>query len=323
MNTKPLISCLAILVLASFSPMSSEAASSIQQQVSQIRTIKGHIDPEAKYYAYLQSASWCGPCQQEMPKIAKQYQAMKAAGMEVILCSHDVSAQKAIAFMKKHGAEFPAVMAKEAGSLPGFEQASGIPNAIVVDSDGRVLKKGHGSILENWQDIINNPTTQKEGQSCSQGTACGQNGGCPAAGQTEDTVAEALQKASFFNANPDKDAAYYIYFYASSSCCGCRMVMPRVASLYPEMKSHGVELIHFSCDQTRREAEQCLKSNQATFPATMASGNEAYFPGHPTGVIPLPYAVIVDTEGSVIYKDNAAFLENWKSFLPAGGAGGQ
>ena len=112
-------------------------------------------NPEAKYFIYLQSASWCGPCNMEMPIVVKQYKAMKMGKkVELILVSHDNNADAAVKFMKKYGGDFPCILANsgESGKLPAFKFAGGIPNASVVKANGKEVANAHaGEIIGNWK----------------------------------------------------------------------------------------------------------------------------------------------------------------------------
>lgn len=110
----------------------------------------------AKYYIFLQSASWCGPCNAEMPHVVKQYKAMGQGKkkVEIILLSHDKSNDAAVGFMKKYGADFPCVLASSVSgsALPGYKYANAIPNASVVKEDGKeVVNTVAPEVIKNWK----------------------------------------------------------------------------------------------------------------------------------------------------------------------------
>lgn len=113
---------------------------------------------KAKYYIYLESASWCGPCNQEMPQVVKAYKEFsKTKQVELILMSADKEAAAAKAFIKKYHGNMPCLLggSPEAKAVPGFKQAPGIPHATVVDASGKVIKEGHGGIVAEWKSYIN------------------------------------------------------------------------------------------------------------------------------------------------------------------------
>lgn len=113
---------------------------------------------DAKFYVYLCSASWCPPCRALMPKIVNEYEALRAAGGEIILLCFDRTPQVGEAYIKKYGVKFPAVMADfRAASqlgLPGFTPPRGIPHVTFVTPGGKVMHAGFGGTMLGWRDII-------------------------------------------------------------------------------------------------------------------------------------------------------------------------
>lgn len=110
-------------------------------------------DAKATHYIYLVSASWCGPCNQEMPHVVQQYKEMRECGVELILVSGDHDQGAAKGFLSKYGAEFPCVMGDtERNKLPGWKDNNSIPFANIVDAEGNSLASGRaGQILGNWK----------------------------------------------------------------------------------------------------------------------------------------------------------------------------
>ena len=101
----------------------------------------------AKVYLCLFSASWCGPCRAEMPRIARTYaDTLKAdPDIELIHFSCDRDDTKAMAWAKEHDVKFPVVKPK--GGNPLNLHARGIPHLFIVKADGTVLEEGHPASL--------------------------------------------------------------------------------------------------------------------------------------------------------------------------------
>ena len=108
---------------------------------------------KAKYYIYLHSASWCGPCKALMPEIVKEYKKMQKKNVEIILIGHDQTPEAAKDYLEHYGAEFPGVLSSSADAkkLPGITAPNGIPAATIVDAKGNVLYSGHGKGALEWK----------------------------------------------------------------------------------------------------------------------------------------------------------------------------
>ena len=128
----------------------------VAQALSKARVMNGRANLGADYFIYVQSASWCGPCKVEMPELVKLYPQMQAANVELILVGLDGTEQEALAYLKSFGAPFPGVHYRDEAlkSLPGFELSRTVPHATLVDKQGRLIAKGHGSLARKWQQIV-------------------------------------------------------------------------------------------------------------------------------------------------------------------------
>lgn len=126
---------------------------------------------DADFYIYLTSASWCGPCNAEMPHVVEQYAKMRELGtVELVMLSGDQSPEAAKGFAERYGATFPVLNPRSLnGQLPpGYEQPCGIPNAIIVDNEGNVIRNGHGAIVMQWESLtVNNPDYESKGKAAS------------------------------------------------------------------------------------------------------------------------------------------------------------
>lgn len=141
-------------------------ATPVGKAVGKLKTFNGKPNKKAQVYIYLQSASWCGPCNQEMPEVAAAYKEMDKDGRaEIILIGHDQTEDGAKKFLKQYKAKFPGILVNGKGvdKLPGFRMAQGIPNAIMVDAEGNVLASGYpSSIIPQWKQAVESLESAEE-----------------------------------------------------------------------------------------------------------------------------------------------------------------
>ena len=134
-----------------------------------LEAIQGYVtekrpDTHARYYIYLQSAGWCGPCNQEMPKIVAEYGEMRKNGVELIFVSCDKTPEDAAAFMKKYGADFACVgfSTPAAAALPGFTPERRVPRMSIVDASGKVVQPPvfAAHVLPKWRELTHTPSAE-------------------------------------------------------------------------------------------------------------------------------------------------------------------
>lgn len=98
-------------------------------------------------------ASWCGPCRNEMPHMVALYDKYKAKGLGIVGISLDNKQKDWETATKTLGIKWP-----QMSDLKGWDNAAArmfnirsIPQVIVVDQKGVILKKGlRGEALEKF-----------------------------------------------------------------------------------------------------------------------------------------------------------------------------
>jgi len=95
-------------------------------------------------------ASWCGPCRAEMDSLERLSRRFGGKPFKVVGISTDDDPKAAYAFIKRTGVTFENYIDKHL-VLENMLGADRIPLTVLVDSDGRVLAKVHGS--QQWDSL--------------------------------------------------------------------------------------------------------------------------------------------------------------------------
>lgn len=128
----------------------------VAKAIAQLDPFNAEPDYKAKYFIYLQSASWCGLCKALLPKVIEIYPDMKEKKVELIIVGHDHTLDEAHKYMEDMEAPFPSVYAMnpKISTLPGFTRSPGIPAMTIVDEKGKVIFSGHGQKVLKWESEI-------------------------------------------------------------------------------------------------------------------------------------------------------------------------
>lgn len=251
----------------------------------------------AEYFIFLKSASWCGPCNMEMPTVAKAYEEMKLSEkVELILLSHDQTEDKAKGFLEKYGAKFPGLM-KEA-SLPALPPSNGIPNATIMKADGTVIQSGHGSIIRGWKE-----------KTIGKYAILGDDG--------EPRVGKTIKKMKFTNSKPSAKADFYLYLYAPDLESAPDSVISQLANSQKALKKEKVEVIFIADAKTPALITKYLKSRKAKFAGIQKSDDAvAELPGIGSFEAS-PQVWMVTQSGAVALSGGIELATEWPEVVKA------
>ncbi len=93
-------------------------------------------------------ASWCPYCALQNPRLQKLYDATRGTGLRILTVSIDANPQLAGDYVAKRGFTFPVTMESDA-LCAATGPRKGLPELLVLDADGRVVKKETGEMLED------------------------------------------------------------------------------------------------------------------------------------------------------------------------------
>ncbi|AQW30362.1 TlpA disulfide reductase family protein [Ralstonia syzygii subsp. celebesensis] len=93
-------------------------------------------------------ASWCPYCALQNPRLQKLYDATRDTDLRLLTISIDANPQLAGDYVAKRGFTFPVTMESDA-LCAATGPRKGLPELLVLDADGRVVKKETGEMLED------------------------------------------------------------------------------------------------------------------------------------------------------------------------------
>lgn len=92
-------------------------------------------------------ATWCGPCQEEMPMIVQEEQGYRNRGVVFIGTSLDAAKDidKVRAFVTQHHAQYP-IWVGTVDDLERFKLGPGVPATAFINADGEIVGRVLGEI---------------------------------------------------------------------------------------------------------------------------------------------------------------------------------
>jgi len=96
-------------------------------------------------------ATWCGPCEAEMPAMQRLYQALAGPDFELVAVSVDASREDVEAFRSRLGLGFPIALDPEKRVADAY-QSHRYPESYLLDREGRILARYIGP--RDWDTAI-------------------------------------------------------------------------------------------------------------------------------------------------------------------------
>jgi len=94
-------------------------------------------------------ATWCAPCEAEMPAIQRLYQQMGPQGLRVLAVSVDevASSREVMDWTRERKLTFD-ILHDPSRKIESIYRTLGVPETFVIDRQGRVVKRVTGYVLE-------------------------------------------------------------------------------------------------------------------------------------------------------------------------------
>ena len=89
-------------------------------------------------------ATWCGPCEETIPRLEALDGRYRAQGLEIVGVSVDDDAGEVPPFVRAHGMRYP-VFVDEGKQVMGLYAVRAVPTTVLVDRKGRVRARWMGA----------------------------------------------------------------------------------------------------------------------------------------------------------------------------------
>ena len=86
-------------------------------------------------------ATWCPPCEQEMPSMQRLHEQLGPSGLRVVAVSVDkISTEGVLAWARERGLTFD-VLHDRQGDVDRAYQTTALPETFIIDRDGVIVRK--------------------------------------------------------------------------------------------------------------------------------------------------------------------------------------
>jgi peroxiredoxin len=85
-------------------------------------------------------ATWCKPCEEEMPAMQRLYEALAPEGFELLAISVDEDSSEVASFAERMGLTFPILMDRDQSVARAY-QTFRFPETLLIDRDGIVVER--------------------------------------------------------------------------------------------------------------------------------------------------------------------------------------
>ncbi len=85
-------------------------------------------------------ATWCEPCEREMPAMNRLYQALPRDQFELLAVAIDDDEELVRAFQERYQLSFPILLDPDQSIYRGY-QTMGVPESLLIDREGRIVER--------------------------------------------------------------------------------------------------------------------------------------------------------------------------------------
>jgi thiol-disulfide isomerase/thioredoxin len=85
-------------------------------------------------------ATWCEPCEREMPAMERLYQALPREEFELIAVAIDDKEEDVRAFQERYRLSFPILLDLDQAVYASY-QTMGVPESLLLDREGRIVER--------------------------------------------------------------------------------------------------------------------------------------------------------------------------------------